>query len=185
MKFCPECGTKVEGMKFCPECGYKIETSAPTDMVCPEFPEDMSLGEKSSPSTAPVAEYMPNENDKTGLKNTPYIIYKFDNGLGIGTSFLNDKVIPLHKSQIIVIEEYSEQELKDKSVIGRGIVGLALGGPLGAVLGGMSGVGKKTKNQYYLLIQYWDVKNKRPQLLTFKSKKRFDDLIDYCQKNFK
>lgn len=24
MKFCPECGTKVEGMKFCPECGFKI-----------------------------------------------------------------------------------------------------------------------------------------------------------------
>jgi len=24
MKFCPECGTKAEGMKFCPECGYKI-----------------------------------------------------------------------------------------------------------------------------------------------------------------
>lgn len=23
MKFCPECGTKAEGMKFCPECGYK------------------------------------------------------------------------------------------------------------------------------------------------------------------
>ncbi|WOD61751.1 PH domain-containing protein [Niallia taxi] len=24
MKFCPECGTKAEGMKFCPECGYKL-----------------------------------------------------------------------------------------------------------------------------------------------------------------
>ncbi|MCO7122064.1 PH domain-containing protein [Ihubacter massiliensis] len=24
MKFCPECGAKVEGMKFCPECGYKL-----------------------------------------------------------------------------------------------------------------------------------------------------------------
>ncbi|MCU7356684.1 PH domain-containing protein [Enterococcus dispar] len=24
MKFCPECGTNVEGMKFCPNCGYKI-----------------------------------------------------------------------------------------------------------------------------------------------------------------
>lgn len=24
MKFCPECGAKVEGMKFCPECGFKI-----------------------------------------------------------------------------------------------------------------------------------------------------------------
>lgn len=25
MKFCPECGTKLEeSVKFCPECGYKI-----------------------------------------------------------------------------------------------------------------------------------------------------------------
>lgn len=27
MKFCPECGTKVEGLKFCPECGYKTTGS--------------------------------------------------------------------------------------------------------------------------------------------------------------
>lgn len=25
MKFCPECGSNVEGMKFCPECGQKIK----------------------------------------------------------------------------------------------------------------------------------------------------------------
>lgn len=24
MKFCPECGSKVEGLKFCPECGNKL-----------------------------------------------------------------------------------------------------------------------------------------------------------------
>lgn len=33
MKFCPECGTKAEGMKFCPECGYKlgeVAAAAPT-----------------------------------------------------------------------------------------------------------------------------------------------------------
>ena len=27
MKFCPECGAKVEGLKFCPECGYKLDGS--------------------------------------------------------------------------------------------------------------------------------------------------------------
>lgn len=32
MKFCPECGAKVEGMKFCPECGFKI----PVAGVAPE-----------------------------------------------------------------------------------------------------------------------------------------------------
>ncbi|MBQ9022155.1 MAG: PH domain-containing protein [Eggerthellaceae bacterium] len=28
MKFCPECGTNIEGMKFCPECGFKVEAGA-------------------------------------------------------------------------------------------------------------------------------------------------------------
>lgn len=27
-KFCPECGTNVEGMKFCPECGNQTQSSA-------------------------------------------------------------------------------------------------------------------------------------------------------------
>lgn len=30
MKFCPECGAKVEGMKFCPECGNKLDAGQPT-----------------------------------------------------------------------------------------------------------------------------------------------------------
>ena len=28
MKFCPECGNKIEGMKFCTECGYKVTGSS-------------------------------------------------------------------------------------------------------------------------------------------------------------
>lgn len=30
MKFCPECGAKVEGMKFCPECGNKLDAGQST-----------------------------------------------------------------------------------------------------------------------------------------------------------
>lgn len=31
MKFCPECGTKVEGLKFCPECGNRVNYDTPND----------------------------------------------------------------------------------------------------------------------------------------------------------
>jgi DNA-directed RNA polymerase subunit M/transcription elongation factor TFIIS len=30
MKFCPECGTHVEGMKFCPECGRSLSAAVST-----------------------------------------------------------------------------------------------------------------------------------------------------------
>jgi len=53
---------------------------------------------------------------------------------------------------IIQVEAKKETDFtpsteKDKSVIGRAIGGGLLLGPLGAVVGGMSGVGKKTKKQ--------------------------------------
>lgn len=41
MKFCPECGTKIEGMKFCPECGYQVgeaEAARPTKNDSPSGP---------------------------------------------------------------------------------------------------------------------------------------------------
>ncbi|MEE0740762.1 MAG: zinc ribbon domain-containing protein [Emergencia sp.] len=31
MKFCPECGTNVEGMKFCPECGTNLKEFTPAE----------------------------------------------------------------------------------------------------------------------------------------------------------
>ncbi len=35
MKFCPECGTRIEGMKFCPECGFKNTDAAAQPQEAP------------------------------------------------------------------------------------------------------------------------------------------------------
>ena len=35
MKFCPECGTKVEGLKFCPECGNRVNYETPNNASVP------------------------------------------------------------------------------------------------------------------------------------------------------
>lgn len=47
---------------------------------------------------------------------------------------------------------------KSKSVIGRGVVGGLLLGPVGAIVGGMSGIGNKSnsKKDRYLIINYKD-----------------------------
>lgn len=179
MKFCPECGTKVEGMKFCPECGYKIEISAPTDIVCPEFPEDMSLGKETA---SVIGNFKESKGGQVPLKYGVNTICACENGISITSTFYPS--LELHRSQLISVTQYDEQTIKDKSVIGRGVVGLAVGGPIGAVLGGISGVGQKSKNMYYLLIEYWDRETREPVAISFESKKPFTRLIDSCQKNF-
>jgi len=53
----------------------------------------------------------------------------------------------IHNSQIISLKTLSQEELAkvDKSVIGRAVVGGLILGPLGAIIGGMSGIGNKEK----------------------------------------
>jgi uncharacterized Zn finger protein (UPF0148 family) len=50
MKFCPECGTKAEGMKFCPECGYKIVAAAAAP-VAPTAQTQQPIAEQTGEST--------------------------------------------------------------------------------------------------------------------------------------
>lgn len=44
---------------------------------------------------------------------------------------------------------------KDKSVIGRSVAGYLIAGPVGSVVGAVSGVGKKQESQQYLEISYY------------------------------
>ena len=53
MKFCPECGTKVEGLKFCPECGNRVNSEstnvAPNNNISvPNSSEERTLLEFST-----------------------------------------------------------------------------------------------------------------------------------------
>ncbi|WP_195430890.1 hypothetical protein [Clostridium sp. D46t1_190503_E9] len=60
--------------------------------------------------------------------------------------------------QIIGVNVVSERDIieKSKSVAGRAVVGGVLLGPLGAIVGGISGVGNKQKSEtnYYMIINY-------------------------------
>ena len=67
-------------------------------------------------------------------------------------------VAQLSYSQVTAAEKVNEQQIAehDKSVIGRAVVGGVVLGPLGAVVCGMSGVGKKQKTVYkdFFVINY-------------------------------
>lgn len=80
------------------------------------------------------------------------------------------KTTSLFYDQIIETKCYTETEIieKSKSVVGRSLVGTALFGPVGAIVGGMSGIGSKKakKSSHYYTIMFTN-SNNEPALLTF------------------
>ena len=66
--------------------------------------------------------------------------------------------VSLNYAQIINIEGISDKEIveKNKSTVGRAAIGGLILGPLGAIVGGISGIGsnKSNKVNYYTVINY-------------------------------
>lgn len=82
---------------------------------------------------------------------------------------LGAKQVYLRYSQIIRVGIINENEIieKDKSVLGRSIVGGLLLGPLGAVVGAIDGAGTKKKvisNKKYLVFNYVSSDNEEKSL---------------------
>ncbi len=79
---------------------------------------------------------------------------------------------PVHLKfeQITGVNVVSEKEIieKSKSTVGRAIVGGVLLGRLGAIVGGMSGIGNKQRSEthYYMVINYKS-KNEEIKVLSF------------------
>lgn len=104
--------------------------------------------------------------------NVTYVdgIKSYGKGLAVEVSFneteleiksrivKNKPIIKLSLDQIIAANCITEKEIieKSKSVAGRAVAGGVLLGPLGAIIGGMSGVGNKQKleTHYYMIINY-------------------------------
>ena len=76
----------------------------------------------------------------------------------MSTSVRNKPVVKIKFEQLIDCFVTSEEMVteKNKSVVGRAIVGGILTGGIGAIVGGMSGIGskKKVKTTYYFVINY-------------------------------
>ena len=81
------------------------------------------------------------------------------------------KTFTIPIKNVISFDVVSQKEIaqKSKSVIGRGIAGGLIFGPVGAIIGGMSGIGaKEQKNtQYFVNIAFYD-SNDQMHVIIFK-----------------
>lgn len=179
---CPECAREVsDKAASCPGCGYPISNnqsatpaSVNDDPICPVFPSDLSIGKAPSmfSSARMMGTYKPDGNSNENLKDGSVIVAVHEHGVRISDSGWVSKPVDVHRSQIIACELYttSVDHNISKSVIGRAIVGGLLTGGIGAVVGGISGIGSKTKTKVedYLLLQYWRVSDQKIQTFLFK-----------------
>lgn len=165
---CPECKKEIsDKAKTCPNCGYPISSEIieknNNDMNFPTLPNDLSIGKQIVNWTYDAAidglyENSGNIYDKFPGGKIKVLLFK--NGIRICGSFYRT-LLEIHYSQIISVEEFNGSELKDKSSIGRAVIGGVVFGSLGAIVGGISGIGTKNVNVYYLVINYWDTNTKQ------------------------
>ncbi|MBN2893516.1 MAG: zinc-ribbon domain-containing protein [Bacteroidales bacterium] len=174
---CPECGKEISDKALsCPNCGnpmnQTIDVIQPKNeelLKFPELPANLEIGKQIvnwGGNAAFDGEYRQNENVVTEIPSGKVKVILHTHGLQVvkGLTFY-----PIHNSQIISIKQTSRDELirTDKSVIGRAVVGGLVLGPLGAIVGGMSGIGskEKLKNKNYLVINFWDKETKAAQTI--------------------
>lgn len=172
---CLECGKEVSDKAAnCPHCGYPIEkeevqVATKDTLIFPTLPSDLNIGQQITNwkfDASIDGYYDHSENSIKQIAHGKVNVLLHTHGIQVfkGVSFF-----PIHNSQIISINTAWREDLvkTDKSVIGRAVVGGLILGPLGAIVGGMSGIGTKEKyeNKYYMIINYWDPQTQSPQTL--------------------
>lgn len=179
---CFECGKEVSDKALsCPHCGVPFEkVSVATENISqissnleelkfPDLPADLSIGKQItnwSFDSAFDGFFDGRENLISKIPSGKVNVLLHTHGLQI-VSGLN--FYPIHNAQIISLRKTTQEELTkmDKSVIGRAVVGGLILGPLGAIIGGMSGIGSKEKfiNKQYFVINFWDIETKSAQTI--------------------
>lgn len=175
---CPECNKEIsDRAKACPNCGFPMDEV--DEVICPEFPSDLSLGKLKSVSNSTLlgCDFDSNENNNNEFTNGRVFIQMYQNGIELKA--WNKKFLPLHKSQIVLIKQMTHEEVtENKSVIGRALIGSVFGG-VGAVVGGLSGIGKKkVKGKRYLIIKYWDITSKKLKALILNNQKDMSKFVN-------
>lgn len=195
VKICPQCGKRfVDGSLNCKRCGSylineKKKASTPFNFlneVIDGVREDSmrvegQVGKQviNSGGNAAVNCYCASLEPYQSLDSDSVMkvnILLHEHGLKIVSGTYTELEL-ISEKQIISIKQEVTTVQKDKSVIGRGVAGGLLLGPVGAIVGGMSGIGQKNTNVYILYIAYSVRKNEEPKVAVFASTKPFDPLI--------
>ena len=182
---CPECNKEVSDKAIaCPNCGLPIFNQIPSKQTnnsnildCPDLTRNLHIGKQIvnwGGDSAFQGEYQNSENVVEVIPSGKITVILHTHGIRIATHSYRP-ILDIHNSQIISFKQTTKYELvsMDKSVIGRAVFGGLILGPLGAVVGGMSGIGTKQKmeDKSYLVINYWDISSKTAQTLLISGKK--------------
>ena len=204
---CPECGNEISNLALaCPKCGCPtsttIKTTLPNSELQVQSTEMLSESnlEKSFPTIPTVINigkqrwsevggmltgcyYLSEINFTNYIKEGSVTLYVHTNGIEVLSG--NEKFF-ISFEQLINLKFIPEEKLtqENKSVIGRAVIGGLLLGPLAAVVGGISGIGKKTKKlgNFLLTINFWDVYSHRVQTLLICSKKEDIAFLNLIEK---
>lgn len=149
---CPECEQQVSDKSSnCIHCGYPIGEhlgNPENHFDIPTYPTDFTLTGVVSRGLlygTNLTCYYPHElNEDLLFDEGKLNVQVFENGIVCSASLLKFKQI--HYSQIVdlKVEEVNSYSSKNKSVLGRAIVGGVLLGGVGAIVGGLSGQAKKS-----------------------------------------
>lgn len=186
---CPECNKEISDKAVsCPNCGFplnrlSIEDNLTTEeeLTCPDFPSDLSVGRLLTDwagDTVLDGDFDANENVIEGILSGTVSVMNTQRGIQI-SGRMYAPLVQIHRSQIISLKKSNTHELiqANKSVIGRAVVGGLILGPLGAIVGGMSGLGSKAVNKSYLIINYWSVNTRKPMSILISTNKNMDKFI--------
>lgn len=194
---CPECGKEISDKAVaCPNCGCPIasnvalakspdfieKTQESPQMQFPSLPTVMNVGKQIVNWGLDAA--IQNCYYVSELNNTHYInegkvdVLAHTNGICIhsGLNFFY-----ISHEQIISMNFIRHEELatRKKSVIGRAAVGGIILGPIGAIVGGISGIGNKQSviGNYLLVINFWDVYTHSVQSILISTQSDFPRFI--------
>ena len=198
---CPECNKEISDKALsCPNCGLPINIlQAHTDSITikeseqvqfPTLPADLNIGQQITNWAFDAAidgDFDRTENTVQEIPHGKVSIALHTHGVQI---FKGLTFYPIHNSQIINIKTASKGEIiqSSKSVIGRAAVGGLILGPLGAVIGGMSGLNKTEKfiDKNYIIINFWDINSSSAQtILISGDKNQIDRFINRHEKEIK
>lgn len=114
------------------------------------------------------------EGMETYSQNSTFVIKRCSEGLNFMQKEKILNFISYKDIESIEVNKEIKQTEKDKTVVGRALLGGILLGPVGAIVGGMSGIGTKKKIQedFYLVI---NLKENNP--IVFKQPPLFNNVI--------
>ena len=173
LMICPECQGKVSSeSQICVHCGYPIDKikNCESDIQAPPEMLGRDLTIKGIGNIFRGLEfnavYAKSINTDIHVNEGTALVLVGTNGMQINLN--SYPLLTIHFLQIkkITINERSTEFHKKKSLIGRSIVGGVLLGGAGAIVGGMTGLGKKEVIYNYVLeISFYELKDQRYKTL--------------------